>query len=86
MTTEIKAHDYTLKNDMGMWDVRISPTTEYGYFEHCGTGTGGGLWFNGLVLIDYDGVFELSNAVILACEALGYDMAYAKDDEEKGGL
>ncbi len=46
----------------------------YGYFEHneLGDECGGGLWFEGDELVDYDGVFELPKEVREALIAEGY--------------
>jgi hypothetical protein len=72
-TTEIKAmHDYTETLESGNWLIKISPTTEYGYFENQDTGGEGGLWFDGNELIDYDGVYELPKAVYSALKGAGY--------------
>ena len=45
-----------------------------GYFEHneLGDNCGGELLFDGLSLIDYDGVFELPTDVIWAVRKLGF--------------
>ena len=45
-----------------------------GYFEHeeYGDEYGGGLWFEGKNLVDYDGVFELPKEVIQALRDLGF--------------
>jgi len=40
----------------------------------------GGLWFDGTHLVDYDGVYNLPQGVIAICEAKGFNMDYAKDD------
>ena len=44
----------------------------YGYFENNYTGTEGGLWFEGRLLVDYDGVFFLPEPVINVLLDLGY--------------
>lgn len=46
----------------------------YGYFEHeeYGDGQGGGLWFAGKELIDYDGVFSLPLEVVSALRSVGF--------------
>jgi len=51
-------------------------------FEHNvhGEYDGGGLWFDGIKLVDYDGVTMLGDEVIEACERMGYNMDWAKDD------
>ena len=76
-------HDFTVQIETGSFTVGVSPTTNYGYFEHHDLGDeyGGGLWFNGNELIDYDGVFELPLEVIEGLEEHGYDMNYAKDQD-----
>lgn len=66
------------------WEVKIDSAANYGSFEHDDFGEGGGLWFEvsdqstqgdagrKLVLIDYDGVYELPKDVIEAIRSLGY--------------
>ena len=39
----------------------------------------GGLWFKGKTLVDYDGVFSLSHAIIDKLEENGYDVSEMKD-------
>ena len=54
-------------------------------FEHAKLGDeggSGGLWFDGVVLVDYDGVYSLPAEVIALCEKLGYIMDYAKGESE----
>jgi hypothetical protein len=53
-------------------------------FEHATLGDeggSGGLWFDGDHLVDYDGVYSLPSGVIAICERAGFNMDYAKDDE-----
>jgi len=68
------AHQYTQVLDAGKFEIRVSPTTNYGYFEHneLGEDCGGGLWFDGNNLTDYDGVFELPRTVADALVQAGY--------------
>ena len=49
-------------------------TSLRGYFEHneLGDNRGGGLWFDGLSLIDYDGVYCLPKEVIQALRDTGF--------------
>ena len=70
-------HDYTVRADFGMYVVRVSPRTRYGYFEHTEHGDlrGGGLWFDGLEVTDYDGVAILPVDVIEGLTRAGYDCA-----------
>ena len=65
--------------------VGVSDEDNYGYFELYDTETGGerfygegGLWFKGKELIDYDGVFQLSQHVIAKLTEWGYDASYAE--------
>jgi len=54
-------------------------------FEHAELGDeggSGGLWFDGVVLVDYDGVYELPAEVIGLCEKLGFIMDYAKGEDD----
>lgn len=69
---DIKKHDYTETAKEGKWEVKVSPTTGYGYFEHDVHGEGGGLWFKGKELNDYDGVSCLPRDVAKALISLGY--------------
>ena len=69
-------HDYTETLEKGNWLVKISPSTEYGYFESVDHGEGGGLWFEGSELIDYDGVYELPKSVVDMLVGAGYILAW----------
>lgn len=79
---DIREHDYQIvapratlpSGKLSGWEVSISPATSYGYFEHDDIGEGGGLWFEGRTLVDYDGRFELPRGVALAIQAVGYDL------------
>jgi hypothetical protein len=75
-------HVYTEKLEKGNWYVEISPTTQYGYFENVNTGSGGGLWFEGPVLLDYDGVTQLPFAVTSALIGAGYDLTEILGEDE----
>jgi hypothetical protein len=61
----------------------ITESTNHGWFEHNthGDNFGGELFFDGKKLIDYDGVFALPAEIITKLEELGFNMAYAKDEE-----
>jgi hypothetical protein len=54
------------------YTIKVNPVTHYGYFENNKNANGGGLWFEGLELTDYDGVFELPAEVITQLRANGY--------------
>jgi hypothetical protein len=66
--------DNRLRTQVGKFEVVIKPAEKRGYFEHqdYGEDWGGGLWFEGKDLIDYDGVFELPRAVVRGIRELGY--------------
>ena len=72
------------KIQVGKFEICIgSHTEDMGYFEHdvYGDELGGGLWFEGKKLVDYDGVYSLPDEVIEGLEKLGYDASYAKGGE-----
>jgi hypothetical protein len=63
-----------LRTQQGKFETVINPWDDFGYFEHedYGDEWGGGLWFEGKNLIDYDGVYELPSEVIAGIRELGY--------------
>ncbi len=63
-------HNFTQEKQIGNWKVFVSPSTNYGYFENVVTETSGGLWFNGRMVTEYDGVFELPLNVVKALRVL----------------
>lgn len=65
-------HKYTqqAQAEGSKWRVFVSPSTNYGYFEHEVMGEGGSLSFEGNMLVDYDGVYELPKNVIKALRLL----------------
>ena len=54
--------------------LEIDTAAGYGYFDHKDGSEGGGLWFDGQELSDYDGVYELPKAVARTLIALGYTL------------
>ena len=55
-----------------------------GYFEHHQHGDeyGGGLWFDGLTLVDYDGISGyLPKEILDALEARGFDVQDMRPEE-----
>lgn len=94
MKIEFKAvEDLSLENSFGTikeqsgieLEVFIGIDGETGWFELCDTETGGdewyaegGLWFEGKILTDYDGVFALPVCIIEKLKELGYDPSYAE--------
>ena len=68
------SYNFDKKAQVKQWHIEIDSKANYGYFESENTGNGGGLWFDAKKnLIDYDGVFELSQSIIQAIENLGYN-------------
>lgn len=61
------------------YTIEIDTAESYGYFQDNTTGTEGGLWFDGMELVDYDGVAVLPKQVEDALKANGYSL---DDDEE----
>lgn len=66
------AYNFTEKATVGNWSVSVDPSACYGYFEPVSGLEGGGLWFEGKTLTDYDGRFALPADVWKALEQLGY--------------
>lgn len=67
------------------WTVYLDENDKPLGFEHRTLGDeggSGGLWFDGVVLVDYDGVYELPADVIGLCEKLGFIMDYAKGEND----
>lgn len=58
--------NFTVDISTPTFTVKVDPAAHYGYFEHdeLGDECGGGLWFDGKCLTDYDGVFVLPQEVI----------------------
>lgn len=75
-------HRFTIDISTAHYTIKISPSTAYGYFEHWGGETSGGLWFASLTrtLIDFDGVADLPIEVTNALIRAGYN----SDDEWEG--
>lgn len=57
--------------------VFIDPKANYGYWERKDGSEGGGLWFDGKTLVDYDGAYELPAKVIEMLRTAGFKV----DDE-----
>ena len=54
--------------------VAISPTTNYGYWDRKDGSEGGGLWFDGKTLTDFDGAMSLPRQVCEQIISLGYEV------------
>jgi len=69
----MQPYDFSLKTKVGKFEVQIDPVAMYGWFEHdeLGDEAGGGLWFDGDELMDYDGMAILPKSVIEAIRNLG---------------
>ena len=67
-----KTHNYSMDATYGKWEVKVSPTTQYGWFENNLTGAGGGLWFDKGELVDYDGLIHLPKDVKTGLLAAGF--------------
>lgn len=71
-------HDFLIKLPTKNYDVNISPSTNYGYFEHNTQGDdyGGGLWFslvdNKMELADFDGMSLLPKEIVTRLREAGY--------------
>lgn len=67
-------YNFTVILDTKNFEISIDPEAAYGYFEHndLGDECGGGLWFTGNDLYDYDGVFKLPAEVAQALRDHGY--------------
>lgn len=73
---QIINHEYTHDMTLRQWKVSVSPSTEYGCYEHQITGDGGELWFDEkMSLIDYDGQFELPPAVITVLRMFSFTVS-----------
>ncbi len=55
---------------------------DYGWFEIYDVETGGdewyaegGIWFKGMTIVDYDGVFALPRCIIEKLREMGYDVS-----------
>jgi hypothetical protein len=87
MAMDIKFHEgLTLRwFETPEWSVFVDERGVPNGFEHAERGDecGGGLWFDGRVLVDYDGVFSLPAGVIALCEKLGFNMDYAKETADE---
>ena len=56
------------------FDVKVDTAANYGCFEHDehGEDLGGGLWFEGKNLVDYDGVMVLPEEVVSILLEMGF--------------
>lgn len=68
-------YNFNLNLSTERYAIELDTTEGYGYFQNNNTGTEGGLWFDGLRLSDYDGVFELPKQVYTALVNAGFDLS-----------
>ncbi len=66
----ITLYPYAVASSSGV--VQISPSTQYGYWEFSDGSEGGGLWFEGKELVDFDGHYVLPARVCKALRDNGY--------------
>lgn len=68
------AYNFNMKLQEGEYTILIDTDEHYGYFEHDirGDNSAGGLWFEGNVLIDYDGTFALPGDVFTSLNNHGF--------------
>lgn len=66
------------------YTIEIDTAANYGYFENNKTGSGGGLWFEGKEILDYDGVSELPKEVEEALKNAGFEEAHWNEEDEGG--
>ena len=59
------------ENQIGNWKV-VVVHKGYAFFENQISGCEGGIWLEGKIVVDYDGVFELPKKVVQALQGLGY--------------
>lgn len=76
LTANKASNTYVFNKDISTdrFEIKIDTTAGYGYFEHNTRGDecGGGLWFSGLELIEYDGTATLPKNVAEALHKDGY--------------
>ena len=76
-------YDFTKDISTKDFEIKIDPNSNYGYFEHkeVGDECGGGLWFVGDELTDYDGVYYLPVQVYQAlCANFIVDKSFDPND------
>jgi hypothetical protein len=67
-------YSFDLNLSTDAYALEIDTAAQYGYFQNNTTGTEGGLWFDGLTLVDYDGVTELPKTVATALNHAGFNL------------
>jgi hypothetical protein len=72
-----KQYEFTYKAAGKHWAIAIDPVADYGYFETVSGIEGGGLWFEGKSLTDYDGRGVLPREVCELVAGAGYEVGEA---------
>jgi hypothetical protein len=67
-------YNFNLNLSTDAYALEIDTAAQYGYFQNNTTGTEGGLWFDGLRLSDYDGVYDLPKSVYTALVHAGFNL------------
>ncbi len=75
-------HAFSVNATYGKYEVRVSPSTGFGYFEHSLYGQRGELWFHAGALVDfaYHGMAKIPRDVALGLRACGFVVAPAMHD------
>ncbi len=78
----MSTYNFDIKLETKNFEVSISTSDSYGYFEHKtrGDDCAGGMRFDGKELVDYDGVFELPKEVVMAIKEVGYVFDEGEED------
>jgi len=75
--------NYDLDISTKDFEIKVDTVKQYGFFEHneLGDQCGGGLWFEGNELTDYDGVYALPVQVYEAlCASFNVDKNFNPND------
>lgn len=77
-TVKALAHLYSVAVVYGMYEVKVSPLTRFGMYQHSlRPALAGRLWFDGNELVDYDGLVHLPRDVCLALNRNGFVVSAA---------
>lgn len=70
----MSGYTFNRRIQSGPFEILVDEAAQYGYFEHeeYGDGMGGGLWFEGNVLVDADGTYELPKSVAAGLREMGF--------------
>lgn len=65
---------YPYGHTVGAGIIEISPSTHYGYWEFKDGTEGGGLWFEGKELVDFDGHYLFPASIVKVLRDNGYTL------------